>query len=785
MSSDHNNPIANAIDFVSHGQKLTTNGMIENPFSITQTGQGTNPADSSNLALSGFSLQSDMLTSAYFNSEVGDLRETLAAYQIKVEKNKNGCKRRAIFLGGMNHRDGCSKVCVDVNVGNYPEDVLDHPSLKPYGRGPKLEHPDTNNGLSWKEGKGIPNMILKGNTFKPDMPLYPITKQNPDLYNDSDAYLGSIAGNEYLKDILPSFQNVSSYYDMIQLLETTFGLSSLNSNLTNLGVNATTGIGNKFEKANLNDPNDGGGWTNSITELDCPTYVSLTSAVTQWVRVRAISITVDKVCYLTPKDGDTAADDDRVKVNGLRLKKGGNDLGITWLNGVTVKLIIDGDYCPRQMIGNGMSHQQLFVWTESNTGKGSSNSSAITIDTVNSLFQFDLSNYLVDLPALKADDTSIQLTKDAADHKKISFTGPASASYKKDDYYIISGGKLGRSFSVKLAADGAHVAVGNDGNGKWTLTLTEGFSGDSSNTTDESSKYYMRKYTSDQLLKMVCGFKRFNIDEIRDRYSMLQLIAHIGRIYGTATGLSIPLKLVEYMSQVKSTNSLSNLLHYVSLCELFNYGTSSSVDIGKRLNQIFDFIQEDTNYYSYKEGGNYGIALRYWDDEKDCVETGEKARFTCLNTNIMSGMLTKYLSTTPNAQGNYAATSVSVSDAEQIKRGGKGKDLPLKKGSYTLRTNKVKHIVVTNLPGFNNGRYGSTMSSSNLINGFFGSLSIDLSYSDTHTPVDINGMTVHQWNLTDSQQDDAMFNGKDNPARWNVNADEDYIKLTTTASNCK
>ena len=45
----------------------------------------------------------------------------------------------------------------------------------------------------------------------------------------------------------------------------------------------------------------------------------------------------------------------------------------------------------------------------------------------------------------------------------------------------------------------------------------------------------------------------------------------------------------------------------------------------------------------------------------------------------MSGMLTKYLSTTPNAQGNYAATSVSVSDAEQIKRGGKGKDLPLKK----------------------------------------------------------------------------------------------------------
>ena len=121
-----------------------------------------------------------------------------------------------------------------------------------------------------------------------------------------------------------------------------------------------------------------------------------------------------------------------------------------------------------------------------------------------------------------------------------------------------------------------------------------------------------------------------------------------------------------------------------------------------------DLNQNDNNYYSLSEGGNYGIALRYWDDEKDCVVSGEQARFTCLNTNLKvhSGDSTK----------TY-----------------------LVKSNQTDRVNKVKHVVITNLPGFTNGRYGSSMSSSNLINGFFGSLSIDLSYSDTHTPVDVNG----------------------------------------------
>jgi len=36
------------------------------------------------------------------------------------------------------------------------------------------------------------------------------------------------------------------------------------------------------------------------------------------------------------------------------------------------------------------------------------------------------------------------------------------------------------------------------------------------------------------------------------------------------------------------------------------------------------------------------------------------------------------------------------------------------------------------------------MSSSNLVNVFFGSLSIDLSYSDTTTPVDINGVDADE-----------------------------------------
>ena len=72
----------------------------------------------------------------------------------KVDKiNKT---HRAIFIGGKNFRDGNTSINVDVNVGNYPIDV---------------EDTDTNNGFSWKQHKGIPNMTLKGNTFKEKMPI--------------------------------------------------------------------------------------------------------------------------------------------------------------------------------------------------------------------------------------------------------------------------------------------------------------------------------------------------------------------------------------------------------------------------------------------------------------------------------------------------------------------------------------------------------------------------------------------------------------------------------------
>ena len=62
------------------------------------------------------------------------------------------------------------------------------------------------------------------------------------------------------------------------------------------------------------------------------------------------------------------------------------------------------------------------------------------------------------------------------------------------------------------------------------------------------------------------------------------------------------------------------------------------------------------------------------------------------------------------------------------------------------------------------------MSSSNTTNGYFGSLSIDVSFSDTHTPVDVNGMTIHQWNLNSTN----AINGDIDPSKWNVNANDDY-----------
>ena len=620
MSSAHNNPITNAVDFISHGTKETAIGNIENIFDVSQTGS---LADPKNVALSGFSTQSDMLTSAYFNSEVGDLRQNLAAYQIKTYIDNGDMYHRAIFVGGVNKRaldpsnnPITTTINVDINVGNYPNDVADT---------------NTNTGKSAKLGEGIPNMELKGNTFTGDktgnFPIYPIDRH----YQEAN-WPTSGAGQVDIEGTLSLYEKQTSIFDIRDTLCCLFGLDNLNLGFT---------LKDDYSSVLGGQPLVIGG--THVTEFPHNVYVSLTSAVTQWVKLCAIKVTTGNSKLLKVGAGENHSG----VAQNLKKTDGTDAPAIEYCESLKVELVIDGQYCPRQLIGNGMSHQQLFVWTE---GKLGQTGRAPTFTQEDSCLQFTFSDYLV--------------------------------------------------YGDKIA-----------------------------------------------------GCKRFNIDEIRDRYSMFQLLSHIGQIYRTSTGLSLPIKLVEYMSQVSAGSSLTNILYYISLAEMYAMGDTSTIDAGKRLNQIFNFLQNDNNYYSHLQGGNYGIALRYWNDEKDCVETGDDARFTCLNTNDAD-----LIDPEDGTVGTY-------------------------KSRNTLRVNKVKHVVVTNLPGFKNGRYGTSMTSSNLINGFFGSLSIDLSYSDTHTPVDINGMTVHQWDIDNVST--TIFGGQNNPARWNVNANEEYRKLLTQASvNC-
>jgi hypothetical protein len=656
--------------------------MIENQFDVQQPGSG---ADNSNTALSGYSLQSDMLTSAYFNSEVGDLRETLGAYQIKI----NNKKHRAIFLGGLNNRDGKTSCQVDINAGNYPIDVADT---------------DTNTGLSFSEFKGIPNITLKGNSVSGTMPLYPLTKYQNKAIKEAVA-VGKISENT-----LKMYQEQHSIMDLMDLLKNTFSLTTVNTNLNTPLSYDTSGFGveqpvQNWENSNSQGINNLSTVDNSFTINNC-VYISLTSAVTQWVRVSKVQV---KLTNMANSNYEGLVD---VSGNKMNIQTGK----------VMVKLIIDGSYCPRQMIGNGMSHQQLFVW-----GKHGSD--------MNNILQFTKTDYLAyvknDTSGFLNSGTAISVSRDNTNHFKITLSGIDVSGININTYLYAKG-------VTPYNTNVLYKVVQKDGN---DLILNKMFS--------NSGNYQLKNITTTSELGQYTQH-RFNIDDIRDRYSMLQLLSHLGRIYRASTGLSLPLKLVEYVAQVKSLNSISNLLKYVQLCELYTFGASSSVDIGKKLNQIFHYIQDDNNFYSDAEGGNYGTALKYWDDKTDCVVSGEQARFTCLNTNL-NEVAPK------DTSGTYV------------------------KSNMISRVNKVKHVVITNLPGFINGRYGSSMSSSNLINGFFGSLSIDLSYSDTHTPVDVNGMTVHQWDIDSTN----IIDGLNNPSRWNVNADENYRKAITAASlNC-
>ena len=684
-----NNPITNAIDFIGHGQKQTSTGNIENQFSNNQSGS---LSDSQNLALSGFSTQSDMLTSAYFNAEVGDLRALLAAYQVKTFNDRQGnCSHRAVFLGGRNYRDGNSVVDIDVNVGNYPIDVEDN---------------NTNTGRSWKQGLGIPNIRLKGSTFFEKLPIYPLTLQNPSFKNKPFP-VGSLS----------RYESTTSLIDIIEMLKTLFGLNILNVNIDgNFGYDSE-GIGKDLTRL-VTYPS----LSNTNTKLITPAYVSFTSAVTQWVRILEIRISI----------GETISQE---LITNL-FHSDGTQAQALFASKLKVELVVDGSYCPRQIIGNGTSHQQLFVWLEGKHGIPTDVSTQI-----HSSLQFGFSNFLVYslnstqyLPLFKVSDKVIRVPKILRD----SMGGDTPP--KKDEYLFvgINPGEIKRDYYYKLASD----AISVNNNTQWELELVEIYD-------HESGEDHNIKIVTESMIK-ICGCKRFNIDDIRDRYCMLQLIAHIGLIYRTSTGLSLPLKLVEYMSQVRADNNLTLLLYYLSLCEMFIGGDTKTVDYGKTLHQMFDFIENDNYYYNYSEGGNYGIALRYWDDASDCVVTGESSRFTCLNTDETIIYPEDW---NPNASPPSSASGYSPS----IK---------------TLRMNKVKHIVATNLPGFSNGRYGTSMTPSNLTSGYFGTLAIDMSYSDIHTPVDINGMTIHQYNIDNISK---HYHGDNtNPARFNINGDEDY-----------
>ena len=713
MSSINNNPITNAIDFISHGQKQTAIGNIEHPFDSSQVVD----ADDKNLALTGFNIQSDMLTSAYFNAEVGDLRETLAAYQIKTEINGLGdCKRRAVFVGGKNCRNGNYSIDVDINVGNYPLDAGKE-ILDSTGTGTGFYA--TNTGHEATNGQAIPNMELKGNTFTGnaagEFPIFPISREYQTKQWPDSVVLGSS---------LDPYKNASSILDIRDILCTLFGLETLNMGI-NLDSDSVLGDRPLIAGAVYNN------------ELPHNVYVSLTSAVTQWVRVCSIKITLGDIKLMKLAVGENHSG----VAQDLKLSDGTTDApAIEYCTSFKVELVIDGQYCPRQMIGNGMSHQQLFIWTECKMGRDIDSQTL-----VNTNYQFTFSSYLVNKfidPVTKSEKPrqNLNVTKDATNKKIINIANPFdSTTAKSGDYLLVENGASTCPYVYKLAQDSE--AIADDLN---KVTLSEDFK-------LPDGKYDLLIVKEDEL--NTCGFKRFNIDEIRDRYSMFQLISHIGQIYRTSTGLSLPIKLVEYMSQVKGQVSLSNILYYISLSEMYALGNTSTIDAGKRLNQIFEFVRQDTHYYSDLEGANYGIALRYWNDAKDSVETGQDARFSCLNAND---------------------TIIDPADGSSHTY----------KSRNTIRVNKVKHVVITNLPGFKNGRYGTSMSSSNLIHGFFGSLSIDLSFSDTHTPVDVNGMTVHQWDINNMSGSD-LVGGQNNPARWNVNADEEYRKLLSSASvNC-
>ena len=85
-----------------------------------------------------------------------ELTPFLFNHQSNINKEKNTVNSLP-FDGIYKNKCGFS-FPLNINIANYPDNVDEF---------------DTNNGLSWKNNEGIPNVILSGPLFEDDMPIYP------------------------------------------------------------------------------------------------------------------------------------------------------------------------------------------------------------------------------------------------------------------------------------------------------------------------------------------------------------------------------------------------------------------------------------------------------------------------------------------------------------------------------------------------------------------------------------------------------------------------------------
>ncbi len=489
------------------------------------------------------------------------------SFLYKYQTNQTDGFRRSQILNGVYYRDKVSFTNIDISVDNYPNSINEF---------------DTNNGLSWKQNKGIANITLSGSSVNSDN--MPIVSNN----------------------------STTSFVDLIHILKFYLGLEELKMNLTgnnekllidkvssNDSIDTNVSVIEKNFTQNILTPTTDN-YQNSV-------YISLSkSSPTKWCRVKFISVEIENIDFCNNS-----------------------------VSGISIKLIIDGVYLSRLSINTQPNTiNSLLIWNEK----------PIPSNYLNDLEKYSECQYLKNLR--KQDSPNILIKIIQSDNPRKIGLSSKSFSYISEpikmvkDYIYFSYTKeifkiVEKDFKDNILWIETLIPISPT---KPNDTVVISFV-DKKYLELYEPEIFMVDYIRDRFAIFLFIATLANINKNQFTESFLSLVKRLSGVY-VFNDLLYYYNLIEFYN-VKTNHCTEYMLKIFNfICDnMYFYSPNKNIDIaGTVLSDVYSTdYRMNINNYERLSGINTDLNIEYPEDWCHMNKLTESGKTLSLNTTCKSG----------------------------------------------------------------------------------------------------------------------------------------------------